>query len=107
MVTQTTLKVLYGVACSAGVGVGGWVVHSSLSLSLASSSFGVVVLTHLLVLCGGVELRRITILPGPSLWISGYVDNRSGFGEEDDSNTGEVRENLCWCSEYCEAQSEA
>ena len=25
-----------------------------------------------------------------SQWISGCVDNRSGFGEEDDSNTGEV-----------------
>ena len=23
-------------------------------------------------------------------WIIGYVDNRTGFGEEDDNNTGEV-----------------
>ena len=27
---------------------------------------------------------------GSSQWISRCVDNRSGFGEEDDSNTGEV-----------------
>ena len=27
---------------------------------------------------------------GSSQWISGCVDNRSGFGEKDDSNTGEV-----------------
>ena len=41
-----------------------------------------------------------------SQWINGCVENRSGFREEDDSNTGEVRENLCWCSVYCEAQGE-
>ena len=38
---------------------------------------------------------------GSSQWIDGCVDkSRSGFGEEDDSNTGEVgeRENFCWCS---------
>ena len=29
---------------------------------------------------------------GSSQWKSGCVDNRSGFGEEDDSNTGEVEE---------------
>ena len=29
---------------------------------------------------------------GSSQWIIGYVDNRSGFGEEDDNNTGEVEE---------------
>ena len=29
---------------------------------------------------------------GSSQWISGYVDNKSGFGEEDDSTTGEVGE---------------
>ena len=29
---------------------------------------------------------------GSSQWISGCVDNRSGFGEEDDSNTGAVGE---------------
>ena len=27
---------------------------------------------------------------GSSQWIIGYVDNRSGLGEEDDNNTGEV-----------------
>ena len=27
---------------------------------------------------------------GSSQWVSGCVDNRCGFGEEDDSNTGEV-----------------
>ena len=45
---------------------------------------------------------------GSSQWINGCVDNRSGFEEEDDSNTGEVREreNLCWCSVCCEAQGE-
>ena len=29
---------------------------------------------------------------GSSQWINGCVDNRSGFGEEDDGNTGEVGE---------------
>ena len=29
---------------------------------------------------------------GPPQWIIGYVDNRSGFGEEDDNNTREVEE---------------
>ena len=29
---------------------------------------------------------------GSSEWINGCVENRSGFGEEDDSNTGEVGE---------------
>ena len=29
---------------------------------------------------------------GSSQWINGCVNNRSGFGEEDDSNTGEVGE---------------
>ena len=29
---------------------------------------------------------------GSSQWLIGYVDTRSGFGEEDDSNTGEVEE---------------
>ena len=29
---------------------------------------------------------------GSSQWIIGYVDNRSGFGEGDDSYTGEVEE---------------
>ena len=29
---------------------------------------------------------------GSSQWISGYVDNVSGFREEDDNNTGEVCE---------------
>ena len=29
---------------------------------------------------------------GSLLWISGCVDNKSGFGEEDDNNTGEVGE---------------
>ena len=29
---------------------------------------------------------------GSSHWISGCVDNKSGFGEEHDSNTGEVGE---------------
>ena len=45
---------------------------------------------------------------GSSQWTNGCVDNRSGFGEEDDSKTGEVgeKENLCWCSVYCEAQGE-
>ena len=29
---------------------------------------------------------------GSSTWKNGYVDNKSGFGEEDDSNTEEVGE---------------
>ena len=29
---------------------------------------------------------------GSSQWIIGYVDDRSGFGEEDDNHTGEVEE---------------
>ena len=29
---------------------------------------------------------------GSSQWINGCVDNKSGFGEEDDSNTGEAGE---------------
>ena len=29
---------------------------------------------------------------GSSQWISGRVDNESGFGEEDDSNTRDVGE---------------
>ena len=45
-----------------------------------------------LITCGGVEFRRSTILPLiSSQWINVYVD-RSGFGEEDDSNTGGVGE---------------
>ena len=41
-----------------------------------------------LISCGGVEFRRSTIPP----LINGCVDNRSGFEEEDDSNTGEAGE---------------
>ena len=29
---------------------------------------------------------------GSSQWINEYVDNRSGFGEENDGNTGDVGE---------------
>ena len=29
---------------------------------------------------------------GSSQWIIGYVDNRSGFGDEDDNNKGEAEE---------------
>ena len=35
---------------------------------------------------------------GSSQWINGCVDNRSGFGEEDDSNTGEVGEKERTCA---------
>ena len=43
----------------------------------------------------GVEEWNSVEVPsrhGSSQWISGCVDNRSGFGEEDDSNTREVGE---------------
>ena len=40
--------------------------------------------------CGGVEFRRSTIPPWIFTVMNGCVDNRSGFGEEDDSDTGEV-----------------
>ena len=42
--------------------------------------------------CGGVEFVQVPSCRGSSQWIIGHVDNRSGFGEEDDSNTGKAEE---------------
>ena len=39
--------------------------------------------------CNSVEVPSCHRSPQ---WINGCVDNRSGFGEEDDSNTGELVE---------------
>ena len=40
--------------------------------------------------CRVSEFRR----SGSSQWINGYVDDRSGIGEVDDNNTGEVEERV-------------
>ena len=40
--------------------------------------------------CGGGYSVEVPSCRGPSQWIIGYVDNRSGFGEEDDNNSEEV-----------------
>ena len=40
---------------------------------------------------------------GSSQWIIGYVDNKSGFGEEDDSDTGEEEERKWGCAQ-CRVQ---
>ena len=42
--------------------------------------------------CGGGYSVDVPSCSGSSQWIIGYVDNGSGFGEEDDNNTGEVEE---------------
>ena len=47
---------------------------------------------------------EVTSCRGSSQCTNGCVDDKPGFGEEDDSDMGEVRKNLCWCSVYCEAQ---
>ena len=45
-----------------------------------------------LISCGGGYSVEVPSCREFLQWIIGYVDNRSGFGEEDDNNTGEVEE---------------
>ena len=44
------------------------------------------------ILLGSLPVEEEYSVGGSSQWIIGYVDNSSGFGEEDDNNKGEVEE---------------